>query len=112
MRYIPLLFVLLTIGTVGCATSTNDLYREAMGCGKELVIEPNGIVRKPTEQEKADQCAPAWQEYNDRVDAQIKREESRRLDSQCCMDGHGRRDPFCKCISGKQLEELLRRGGY
>ena len=77
-----LLFVFLTIGTVGCPKSTNLLHAEAMGCGKELVIEPNGIVRKPTEQEKADQCTPAWKAYNKRMDVIFEREEQKRKEQE------------------------------
>ena len=111
--YIPL-FIVLAVGgsTVGCATSTNDLHAEAMGCGKELVIEPNGIVRKPTEQEKADQCVPAWKAYNKRLESNAKAEERKKLASQCCIKPNGKPIIRCKCISGPELREALRRAGY
>ena len=77
MKYIPLLLfvVLLT----GCAASTDQLHEDAMGCGKKWVVEPNGIIRTPTEQEKEDQCKPFWDAYNKRLVAITKREERRAL---------------------------------
>lgn len=76
MKYIPLLFVILV---TGCAVSTDQLHEDAMGCGKDWVVEPNGILRTPTEQEKEDQCKPFWDAYNKRLDAQARSEERRAL---------------------------------
>jgi len=73
MQYILLLAIL-----GGCAMSTDQLHEAAMGCGTELNIESNGIVRTPTEQEKEEQCKPVWAEYNKRADIIFKRQENKR----------------------------------
>jgi len=73
MQYILLLAIL-----GGCAASTDELHAAAMGCGKELIIESNGIVRKMTEQEKEAQCKPYWNALNKRQDIIFKRQERKR----------------------------------
>ncbi len=74
----PFLLLFLAVGAGwGCAASTQDLQRATKACGGELIVEPNGIVRKPTAEEKSEQCAPAWKAYNKRLDAITKREAER-----------------------------------
>jgi len=81
MKHIPLLLAVILL--TGCAgTSTNQLHADAMGCGKELIIEPNGIVRKPTEQEKEILCKPFWDAYNKKSDAVFKRQEKKRKEKE------------------------------
>ena len=72
MKHIPLLLSVILL--TGCAASTDQLHADAMGCGKGLIVEPNGIVRSSTEEEKSEQCAPAWKAYNKRLDTIAKRE--------------------------------------
>lgn len=76
MKHIPLLLSVMLL--TGCAASTDQLHADAMGCGKQLIIESNGIVRKPTEQEKSAQCKPLWDIYNERQDIIFKRQEKKR----------------------------------
>ena len=118
MKYIPLLFVLVAIGTVGCATSTNDLHREAMGGCEKLIVEPNGIVRKPTEQEKSDQCASAWKAYNKRLESNAKREaELEAAEAGRCPRGTTKwcnahmRTKKCSCIDDWEIRHMLERLG-
>ena len=113
MKHIPLLLaVILLTGCTG--TSTNRLHADAMGCGKELIIEPNGIVRTPTEQEKKAQCMPLWDAYNKRMDALAKAEARRKekegpdcgskLIAWCDWTG-------CRCISRQSYRKIFRRAG-
>ena len=119
MKYIPLL--LSGIFLTGCAASTDQLHADAMGCGKELVVEPNGIVRTPTEQEKEDQCKPFWDAYNKRLESQAKREaELEAAEAGRCPRGTTKwcsvhmRDEQCSCISNWESRRMLERlgGGY
>ncbi|KKK58403.1 hypothetical protein LCGC14_3044770 [marine sediment metagenome] len=50
MKFFPLFAVIVLMG---CAVSTDELHANAMGCKGELIIESNGIVRDPTQQEKS-----------------------------------------------------------
>ena len=109
MKHNPLL--LSVIFLTGCAASTDQLHANAMGCGKELVVEPNGIVRAPTEQEKSEQCKPFWDVYNKRLESQAKSEERRMLAKQCCTKRNGRPMMNCKCIRPEEFQEIFRRAG-
>ncbi len=73
----PFLLLFRAVGAGwGCAGSTQDLQRATKDCEK-LIVEPNGIVRAPTAEEKSEQCAPAWIAYNKRLDQITKREAER-----------------------------------
>ena len=104
MKYIP--SVLFVIYLAGCAVSTDQLHEDAMGCGKKWVVEPNGIIRTPTEQEKEDQCKPFWDAYNKRLVAITKREERRALNQGgSCPTGstlwcmvYSKHDKRCGCV--------------
>ena len=120
MKYIPLL--LSVIFLTGCAgTPTVELHKAAMGCRGELVIEPNGIVRDPTAQEKSEQCKPFWDAYNKRLDALAKREaELEAAEAGRCPRGttkwcksRGPGPQRCSCVRNEDarraLDELLGR---
>jgi len=121
VKYIPLLAVMLL---AGCAVSTDELHANAMGCGKELVIEPNGIVREPTKQEKTDQCKPFWDVYNKRLISIARREHEREIErANACPRGTTKwcrgsatrtnnKNQRCSCVSNDETREALRRAGY
>jgi len=118
MKLIPLLAVILL---TGCAASTDQLHADAMGCGKEFVIEPNGIVRTPTEQEKKQQCKPFWDAYNKRLESIAKREAKlETAEASKCPRGTTKwcvvrmTDKECSCISNWESMRRLERlgGGY
>ena len=112
MKFLPLLAVMFL---AGCAPSTDQLHTDAMGCGTELVIEPNGIVRTPTEQEKTDQCKPFWDTYNERLIVIAKREREREMEranacprgsTKVCR-GRSRNDKRCFCVSNDEVRRVL-----
>ena len=112
MKHIPLL--LSVIFLTGCAASTDQLHADAMGCGKELIIEPNGIGRTPMEQEKSEQCKPFWAAYNKRLESIAKREaDLEAAEAGKCPRGMTKwcsvrfKDERCSCISNWELRRRL-----
>ena len=117
MKFLPLFAVIVLMG---CAVSTDELHANAMGCKGELIIESNGIVRDPTQQEKSKQCKPFWDVYNKRLIAIAKREREREIEqaSACprdttkwCMGSATRiknKNPRCSCVSNDETRMILK----
>ncbi len=114
----PVLLLFMAVGAGwGCAGSTQDLQRATKACGEQLIVEPNGIVREPTAEEKSEQCAPAWKAYNERLDAITKREAAAAAAAaNACPFGttkwcakRGPRDNRCSCVSNSEVRRELER---
>ncbi|HEB29142.1 MAG TPA: hypothetical protein ENI05_15560, partial [Porticoccus sp.] len=75
MRFIPLLFVLLTIGTVGCATtSLEELTAEAKECVTNThSVSDQGIVGDPTPEQKT----ACWADANKKLESMARQEKMR-----------------------------------
>ena len=73
MKYIPLLFVLITISTVGCASnSLEGLLVEAKECVAQSTNE-QGVIGASKEQRLA-----CWAAYNEQTEIRFKRSERKR----------------------------------
>ena len=109
MRFIPLLFVLLTMGTVGCATSLTELTAEAKVCVNQST-NLAGVVGATPEQRTA-----CWADVNNRIAANAKRDAERdieyadrcpsRMVKWCDWKG-------CVCVDQWEAQEALRRAGF
>ena len=81
MKYIPLLFVLVTIS--GCATPINELIIEAKECVDHSANEL-GVIGASKEQRTA-----CWADANDRIAAAAKRElERETAQANSCPQGY------------------------
>ncbi len=114
----PFLLLFLAVGAGwGCVGSTQDLQRATKECEK-LIIEPNGIVRAPTAEEKSEQCAPAWIAYNKRLDMITKREAEAAAVTNACPRGSTKwcskrfKDESCSCVSNFETRRALERLDY
>ena len=79
MKYIPLLFVCITIGTVGCASSQEriiELSAEAKECVKHSTNEL-GVIGATPEQRTA-----CWAAYNRKTEESFKISERRRKEDE------------------------------
>jgi len=109
MQHIPLLFVLVTIGTVSCATSTNELIIEAKECVDHSTNEL-GVIGATDEQRTA-----CWAEANDRIAAVAKRElEMETEQANSCTNGYikvcevwSSNDKRCSCVSRDEVSRAL-----
>ncbi len=72
MKYIPLLFVLIAISTVGCATSIEELMVEAKECVAHSTNE-QGVIGASQEQRLA-----CWAAYNEQTEIRFERSERKR----------------------------------
>ena len=70
--YIPLLFVLLAISTVGCATSLEELTTEAKECVAQSANE-QGVIGASQEQRLS-----CWAAYNEQTEIRFERSERKR----------------------------------
>ena len=110
MKYIPLLFVLATIGTVSCATPTEELITEAKECVRTSANEM-GVIGASKEQRTA-----CWAAANSRIAAVAKRELERDIElANACprgtikfCRGHSRRDQQCDCVNNDAVREIFR----
>ena len=108
MRFIPLLFVLLTIGTVGCATtSLEELTAEAKECVTNThSISDQGIVGDPTPEQRT----ACWADANKKLESMAKwekRQEERKgpdcgkgLVAWCTWTG-------CRCVTNAAVRRAL-----
>ena len=110
MKYIPLLFVLLTIGTVGCAAnSLEELMVEAKECVDQST-NLAGVIGASDEQRTA-----CWADANKKLEMMAKREKQMeeeaagrcpgRLVAWCDWKG-------CRCVSPGAVRDAFRRAGY
>jgi len=77
MYYTPLLFVLLAISTVGCATSSiEELTAEARECVDQSANE-HGVIGASKEQRLA-----CWAAYNEKTEIDFKRSERKRKEAE------------------------------
>ena len=76
MKYIPLLFVLVTIGTVGCAPNITELMVEAKKCVKQSTNEL-GVIGATSEQRTV-----CWAAYNEKTEELFKISERRRKEDE------------------------------
>ena len=77
MKYIPLLFVILTIGTVGCATSSlEELTAEAKEC-VDTSTNLAGVIGATSEQRTA-----CWAAYNEKTEKRFEMSERRRKEDE------------------------------
>ena len=74
--YIPLLFVLLAISTVGCAASIEELMVEAKECVDQSANE-QGVIGASKEQRLA-----CWSAYNEKTEIRFKRSERKRKEDE------------------------------
>ena len=109
MKHIPLLFVLATIGTVSCATPTEELITEAKECVNTSANEL-GVIGASKEQKTA-----CWAAANSRIAAVAKRELERDIElATACPMGqvkvcqvYSRSDKRCACIRDYDLNRVL-----
>ncbi len=76
MKYIPLLFVCITIGTVSCASNINELMVEAKECVNHSTNEL-GVIGATSEQRIA-----CWSAYNKKTEELFKISERRRKEDE------------------------------
>jgi len=77
MYYIPLLFVLLAISTVGCASnSLEELAAEAKVCVAQSTNEL-GVIGASPEQRTA-----CWVAYNEKIEVVYERDERKRAEKE------------------------------
>ncbi len=74
--YIPLLFVLITISTVGCATSLEELTAEAKECVAHSTNEQGVIGATPEQRTKC------WAAYNEQTEIRFERSERKRKEDE------------------------------
>ena len=108
MQYIPLLVVLLTIGTVGCATSLEELTAEAKVCVDQST-NLAGVIGASKEQKTA-----CWAGANEKLESMAKAEKRREeRKGPTCGDGLVAWCDWkgCVCISRSQMQDIFRRAG-
>ena len=115
MKYIPLLFVLLTIGTVGCATSSiEELTAEAKEC-VDTSTNLAGVIGATSEQRTV-----CWADANKKLESMAKRaKELEEMEAGKCPLGttkwctkRGIGPESCSCVSNWEARRVFERIWY